>query len=58
MTRGEQGGGQWGKEAEGSSQGNCIKDPWKKTMGGVKIECERWGWVGQVRVMGEKWGQL
>ena len=33
-------------------QGTCIKDPWTKTMG-ERIECRRWGWVGQGRVMGE-----
>ena len=23
-----------------------------------RIECGKWGWVGQRRVMGGKWGQL
>ena len=41
-------------------QGTCIKDPWTKTteVGGLETECGRWGWVGQGRVMGGKWGQL
>ena len=30
-----------------------IKDPWTKTMGWGRIECDRWRWVGQGRVM---WG--
>ena len=54
MTRGE---GEWGTEEEGSSQGIWMKDPWTKTMGG-RIEGGGWGWVGQGRLMGEKWGQL
>ena len=55
VIRREWGGGQWGKEGEGSSQGTCIKGIWTMTMG-RRIEC--WGWVGQGRVMGEKWRQL
>ena len=48
-----------GKEGERSSQSTSIKDPWTKTTGGgARIECERRGWVGKGRVMGEKWGQL
>ena len=43
------GGGEGGKEGEGSSQGTCINDPWKWTTG--------WGFtgegMGQWRVMGK-----
>ena len=41
VTRGEVGGGTQGKEGEGSSQGTCIKDPWTKMTGVVRIECGR-----------------
>ena len=53
VIRREWGGGQWGKEGEGSSQGTCMKGPWTKPTGWGNIECGRWGWVGQGRVMGE-----
>ena len=53
VTRGEGRGGQWGEK--GKSQGTCTKDTWTKTMEWVRrIECGRWGRVGQGRVMREK----
>ena len=55
VTRGEWGGGQWGKK--GKSQGICIKDPWTKTMvggGWVGLNVEDGGMGGQGRLMGEK----
>ena len=36
-----------------------IKDPWTKPMGeGRGLNVESGVWVGQGRVIGEKWGQL
>ena len=56
VTRGE--GDNGGKKGKGHP-GTRIKGPWTKTTGwGEGIECGRWGWVGQERVMGRKWGQL
>ena len=46
-----------GERREGSNQQTCIKDPWTKTSG-RGLTMEGWGWAGQERVMGEKWGQL
>ena len=37
--------------------GTCIKDTWT-TPKGVRIENERWGWLGLRGVVGEKWRQL
>ena len=34
-------------------QGTCIKDTWTKPKRD-RIEGERWGWVGQGRVVGGK----
>ena len=39
-----------GKKRKGH-QGTCMKDPGTKTWGRGRIECGRWGWVGQERVM-------
>ena len=50
VTRGEREGTNGGK-GEGASQGTFVKDPWTKTMG----EGGSGGWVGQRRVIGEKW---
>ena len=36
---------------------NIYKGPWTKTMGGG-FNVEGGGWVGQERVIQEKWGQL
>ena len=61
VTRGERGGGQWGKEGEGSSN-SSSRNLYKGLM---NKDNERGGsnmgggvWVGQERVMGRKWGQL
>ena len=59
MTREEGGGGQQGKEGEGSSEGACIKDPWTWTTGGGRgwnMGGERW--VEQGKVKRETWAQL
>ena len=37
---------------------NFYKGPIDKDNGGGMIECGRWGWVGQGRVLGGKWGKL
>ena len=57
VTRGEGREGKWGTEGKGSSQGTCIKDPWKWTTG--------WGltegagdWVCWRKATGEKFEQL
>ena len=51
VTRGEGGGGQWGKEGEGSSQGACIKDPWTWTMGcGLTIGAGGKGGAGEKKL--------
>lgn len=34
-----------GKEGQGSSQGACVEDPLTEMR--VRIDCRRWGWVGQ-----------
>ena len=47
-----------GNKGKGQVKGTCIKDTWTKTMGEGRIESGRWGWVGQGRIMGEKWRQL
>ena len=41
-----------------ASQGTCIKDPWSRTKGGGGLNVGGGRWVGQGRVMEEKWGQL
>ena len=56
MTREEVGRGLWGKEAEGSRQGTCTKDPWTRTMG--REAFRNAGWIGQGTAMGGKCGQL
>ena len=43
-------GDKGGKKRKGH-QGTCIMDPWTRTMVGGRIECGRWGRVGQGRVM-------
>ena len=40
-----------GKEGEGLSR-NMNRGLMDKDNGGGRIECGRWGWVGQRRVMG------
>ena len=57
VTRGEREGGQWEKDREGSLR-NMYKGLMDKdNRGWGRIECGRWGWVGQEEVMGEKQGQ-
>ena len=56
VTRGEVEGDNRGKKWKGR-HGTCIKNPWTKTMEG-RIECRKWEWIGQGRVIGGKWGQL
>lgn len=51
------GGGEWGKEREGCSQGAGVKDPWTPRTTGQGLAVG-WGWVGQGRATGEKLGQL
>ena len=41
--------GNGGKKKKGH-QGTYIKDPWTERRG--RIECGRWVWLGQRRVMG------
>ena len=38
-------------------QGTCTKDTWTKPKED-RIEGERWGWVGQRKVVVGKWRQL
>lgn len=38
-------------------QGTSTKDPWRKPKVG-RIKCGMWGWVGQGRMLGEKWREL
>ena len=48
VTRGEEGGGITGQRRGRGSQETCIKDPRTK-----RVECGRWGWIEQERVMGD-----
>ena len=45
VTRGEGGRG-WGAKKRKGREGTCLKDPQTKTTGEGRIECGRWGWVG------------
>ena len=58
MTRGEEGGRVWGK-GKGQVKAQVQRIHEQRQWGyGEEIECGRWEWVGQGRVMGEDWGQL
>ena len=43
---------------EGQESRNVYKGPMDKDNRVGRTECGKWGWVGQKRVMEEKWGQL
>ena len=48
----ERGGGKWGKESVGSSQGTCINDPWTWTTLRRRLKMDGRGWIGLGTVMG------
>ena len=52
VTRGE---GIMGKKGKGQVK-DMYKGPMDKANGVGRIESRRWGWVGQGRIMGGKWG--